>query len=107
VPLIPEPSSYEVETAIANLQSYKSLSIVVILAEIIQAGCETLRSEVHNIINSVGIRKNGLSSGRCVLLYQFTGRATKIIVIIIEEYQCHQLHTKLYPTHFFQDCDHG
>jgi hypothetical protein len=43
-PLLPGPSRLEVEIAIAKLKRYKSLSSDEILAEVIQAGGETLLS---------------------------------------------------------------
>jgi hypothetical protein len=46
-PVVPNPSSFEVETAIANFKSYKSPSSDLIPAELIQATGETLRSGVH------------------------------------------------------------
>jgi hypothetical protein len=39
--------------AIAKLKKYKSPGIEQILAEPIQAGSETLRSEIHELINSI------------------------------------------------------
>jgi hypothetical protein len=52
-PLVPEPSSFEIEIAIAKLQKYKSPSSDQILAEMIQAGGETLHSEIHKVINAI------------------------------------------------------
>jgi hypothetical protein len=46
-PLVPSPSRLEVEIAIAELKKYKSTSSDQILAELIQAGGETLLSTVH------------------------------------------------------------
>jgi hypothetical protein len=68
--LVPAPSPFEVETAIAKLKNYNSPSSDNILPELIQAGCETLQSEIQNLIILFGVRKNCLSSGR-PLLYQF------------------------------------
>jgi hypothetical protein len=51
-PLVPGPSSFEVETAIAKLK-YKSPGSDQILAELIQAGGETLLSAIHKLINSI------------------------------------------------------
>jgi hypothetical protein len=50
--LVPEPSSFDVEIAIEKLKRYKSPSIDLILAEMIQAGGNTLCSEIHEFINS-------------------------------------------------------
>jgi hypothetical protein len=52
-PLVPEPSSSEVEIAIEKLKSYQSPGFDQIPAELIQAGGNTLRSEVHKLINCI------------------------------------------------------
>jgi hypothetical protein len=52
-PLVPGPSYLEVEIAIAKLKKYKSPGSDQILAELIQAGCKILLSEIHKLINSV------------------------------------------------------
>jgi hypothetical protein len=46
-PFVPEPSASEVEVAIGKLQRYKSPGVDEIPAELIQAGGETLHSEIH------------------------------------------------------------
>jgi hypothetical protein len=52
-PLAPGTSHPEAEIAIAKLKRYKSPGSDEILAELIQAGGETLLSMVHKLINSV------------------------------------------------------
>jgi hypothetical protein len=52
-PFVPDPSPFEVEIAIAKLKKYKLLGSDQILAELIQAGGETLQSEIHKLINSI------------------------------------------------------
>jgi hypothetical protein len=49
----PGPSCLAVEIAIAKLKEYKSSGSVQILAELIQAGGETLLSAIHKLINSI------------------------------------------------------
>jgi hypothetical protein len=49
-PFVPEPIASEAEVAIGTLKSYKSPGVDQIPAEIIQAGGETLRSEIHELI---------------------------------------------------------
>jgi hypothetical protein len=49
-PLVPEPSLVEVEIAIGELKSYKSLGTDQIPAELIKAGGGTLCSEIHKLI---------------------------------------------------------
>jgi hypothetical protein len=93
-PLVPGPCNLEDEIAIAKLKKYKLPGSDQIPAELIQAGGEILLSEIHKLINSVGIRKNCLINGWRQLLYQFTKRVIKLTVIIIVGYHCYQLHTK-------------
>jgi hypothetical protein len=52
-PLVSEPSSSEVEIAIAKLKKYKSPGSDQIPAELIQAVGETLQSEIHKVINCI------------------------------------------------------
>jgi hypothetical protein len=46
-PLVPNPSPFEVEIAIAKLKMYKSHGSDQIPAELIQAGGEILHSKIH------------------------------------------------------------
>jgi hypothetical protein len=52
-PIVPEPSSFDVEIATEKLKRYKSPGIDQIPAELIQAGGNTLRSEIHKLINCI------------------------------------------------------
>jgi hypothetical protein len=52
-PLVPEPSLVEVEIAIGKLKSYKSPGADQILAKLINAGGETLYSEIHRLVCSI------------------------------------------------------
>jgi hypothetical protein len=52
-PLVPGHSCLEVEIAIVKLKKYISPSSDQILAELIQAGGETLLSAIHKLINLV------------------------------------------------------
>jgi hypothetical protein len=49
-PFLPEPSASEVEVAIGMQKRYKSPGVDQILAELIQAGGETFRSEINKLI---------------------------------------------------------
>jgi hypothetical protein len=99
-PLVPVPSSSEVEIAIEKLKMYKSPGTDQIPAELIQAGGIHYVLRSTNLLILIGIRKNFQNSGRNLLLYLFIRRVIKRTVVIIEEYHCYQLHTKSYPTFF-------
>jgi hypothetical protein len=47
---VPEPSAAEVEVAIRKMERYKAPGSDQIPAELIQAGVETLHSEIHKLI---------------------------------------------------------
>jgi len=52
-PLVPEPSTVEVEIAIGKLKSYKSQGTAQIPAELIKAEGEILRPEIEKLIHSI------------------------------------------------------
>jgi hypothetical protein len=52
-PFVPEPSASEVEVATWKLKSYKSPAVYQIPAKLIQAGGETLRSEIHKLMKLI------------------------------------------------------
>jgi hypothetical protein len=82
-PLVPEPSPFEVEIAIAELKSSDQIT-----AELIQAKGEILRSEIHKLINSTRIwsKEELPNQWRSLLLYQFTRRKIQRAVVSIVEY---------------------
>jgi hypothetical protein len=52
-PLVPDPSPFELEIALAKLESYKSPGSYQIPAEHIKAGGEILHSKIHKLINFI------------------------------------------------------
>jgi hypothetical protein len=52
-PFVPEPSASVVEVAVGKLKRYKSPGIDQIPVELIQAGGETLHSEIHKLIKLI------------------------------------------------------
>jgi hypothetical protein len=52
-PFVPEHSASEVEVAIGRLKRYRKPGVDQIPAELIQAGGETLRWEIHKLINLI------------------------------------------------------
>lgn len=55
-----------------------------------------------NLLILFGITKNCHSSRRNLLLYLCIRMATKLPILIMEEYHCHQLHTKYHPAFFIK-----
>jgi hypothetical protein len=55
--LIPDPSTFEVETVTAKFKKYKWPGSHKILSELIQAECKTLKSEINKHINSICSKK--------------------------------------------------
>jgi hypothetical protein len=100
-PLVTDPSSLEVEIEIANLKSYKSSGNDQISTEPIKTGGETLRSEIHKLINSLW-KDVELHDQVGLLLYKFTGRAIKLTVVIIRGYHCNEFRTKFYAIFYSQ-----
>jgi mannosyltransferase OCH1-like enzyme len=52
-PFVPEPSAAEVKVAIRKLERYKATGSDQIQAKLIQAGGETLHSEIHKLIMQI------------------------------------------------------
>jgi hypothetical protein len=95
--LVPDPCLFEVEIAIATLKRYKSPGSDQILAEQIQAGGETMRSEIHELINSIWNKEELPDQWKESNIVPIYKKGDKImVVIIIKEYQCYQLYTTFF-----------
>jgi hypothetical protein len=68
----------------------------------IQAGGETLRSEIHTLINSIWIKKELPYQWKKSFTVPIYEMGEKLTVVIIGEYHCYQFHTKFYPISFSQ-----
>jgi hypothetical protein len=99
-PLVPEPSSSEVEIAIEKLKRYKSPGTDQILAELIQAGGETFRSEIQKLINCIWNKEELPEQLKESVIISIYKKVIGRTIGIIEEYHCYQLHTKSFPTFF-------
>ena len=62
--LLPEPSAFEIEMAVEKLKKHQSPGIDQIPVELIKARSRAIHSEIHTLINSIGIRRNCLRKGR-------------------------------------------
>jgi hypothetical protein len=52
-PIVPEPSAFEIEMATEKLKRHKSPGIDQIQAKLIIEENKKIRSEIHNLINSI------------------------------------------------------
>jgi len=102
-PLVPGPSSFEIELAIEKLKSLKSPGIDQIPAELMKTGVGQFALISINLLFLFGIRKNCLRSGSNQSLYLPIRRAIKQNVVITGAYHFRQLRTKCYPTSCCQD----
>jgi hypothetical protein len=82
--------------AIAKLKCYKLPDIDQILAEMIQAGDETLHSGIHRHIDSIRNKEELPQQWKESILYQFTKRAVKETTVITEACHFYQLHTNYF-----------
>jgi len=55
--LIPESSRFKVNIAIQKLKRYRQPGTDQVAAELIQAGCNALSSEINELINSIWSKK--------------------------------------------------
>jgi hypothetical protein len=75
-PSVPEPSASGVEGAVGKMERYKSPGVDQIPAELIQAGVEALRLEIHKL--KLIWNKRIASPVESQLWYLFTKRAIKL-----------------------------
>jgi hypothetical protein len=99
-PFVPVPSVSEVKVAVGKLKSYKYPGPDHIPAEFFQAGEETLRSEIHKLINLIWNKKELPDEWKEVVVVPIQKKGDKSTVVIIEAYHCCHLHAKCYPTFF-------
>jgi hypothetical protein len=83
------------------LKRYKSQGSDQILAELIQAGGETLWSEIQKPINSIWNNEELPDQWKkSVIVPIYKGNKTDLKYIM--GYRCYQCHTKFYPISFSQ-----
>jgi hypothetical protein len=97
-PLVPDRSSFEDEIAIDMLKIYKTRGIDKLLAELIQVGGNTLRSERHELINSICNKEELPYKWKEHIIVAIYRKVIKLTVVIVEEYHCYQLHTKFFSS---------
>jgi hypothetical protein len=99
-PLVPDPSASEAEVAIRKLKRYMLQGSDQIPAELIQAGVETLHSEMHKLIMLIRNKGELPHQRKKSIVVPIHKNGDKLTVVITEAYHCCQLHTKCYPTFF-------
>jgi hypothetical protein len=79
---------------------YKSPGVDQIPAELVQAGGETLLSEIHKLIELIWNKEELPHQWKSQLWYISTKSVIKLTAVITKAYHCCQLHTKFYQTFF-------
>jgi hypothetical protein len=97
---VPESSASEFEVALGKLKRYKSPGVDPILAELIQAGGETLRSEIRKLIKLIWNKEELPHQWKEGIVVPAHKKAIKLTVLTIEAYRFCQLHTKFYQIFF-------
>jgi hypothetical protein len=98
-PRVPGPSHLEVEISIAKLKKYKSTGSHQILAELYQAGGETLVSVIHTLITSIWKKEEMPDQWKESIFVPIHKTSDKTDCNV--GYHCYQLHTKFYQISFF------
>jgi hypothetical protein len=93
-PLVPDPSLFESEIAIAELKRYKSPGSDQIPAELIQVRSEILRSKIHKLINSIWNAEKLSDQCKEAIIIPVHKKSDKTDCSSYRGYHCHQLHTK-------------
>jgi hypothetical protein len=75
---------------------HKSPDTNLITVELIHTGGKTLRSEIHKFINCISNKEEFPAQWKDSLIEDIHKKGDKIDLIITEEYNCYQLHTKCY-----------
>jgi hypothetical protein len=82
------------------MKRYKAPGSDQIPAELIQAGREILHSEIHKLIMLIWNKGEWPRQRKESIVVPIQKRVIKLTAVIIEAYQCCQLHTKCYLTFF-------
>jgi len=82
---------------------YKSPGIDQIPAEVIQAGGNTLSSEIHKLINSIWNKEGRPQQWKKSITTPIYGKDAETDLAITEEYHSYQPHTKFYSILLSQD----
>jgi hypothetical protein len=98
----PEASPFDVEIIIAKLREYKSAGSDQIPAELIQAGDEILRSDIHKHINSIWNKEELPDLWKESIIVPIHKKSDKTDCSNYRGYYYYQAHIKFHPISFFQ-----
>jgi hypothetical protein len=87
--------------AIAKLNKYASPGSEQILAQLIQAGDETLQSEIHKLVNSIWNKEELPDQRKESNIVPIHKKGNKTDFVIMLGYHCYR-HTKFHPVSFSQ-----
>jgi hypothetical protein len=96
--LVPEPRAFEVELDIEKRKNHKSPGTDQIPAELIKAGCKTIRCEIYKLSTSILNMEKLPEEWKESIIAPIYKRAIKQTVVIIVAYHFCQLRTKCFPT---------
>ena len=82
-PLVPEPSAFEFELAIGRLKNHKSPGIDQIPAELVKAGCRTIRCAIHKLIISIWNKEELPEEWKGSIIVPIHKKGIKQIVITV------------------------
>jgi hypothetical protein len=89
-PPAPEPGVFAVEMATEKLKRHESPGTDQIPAEMITAGCRTIRSKIHKLYNSIWNKEEMPEQWKEYLFIRWVIKQT---VVIIKAYHFYKLHT--------------
>jgi hypothetical protein len=97
-PFVSVPSATDVEVAIGKLERYKSPGVDQIPAELIQAGGETLRLEIHKLIKLIWKKEELPHPWKESVVVAIHRKVDKTDCSNYGGNHCCQFHTKFYQT---------
>jgi hypothetical protein len=95
-PFLKQPSASEAEAAIVKLKRYTSPGADQIPAELIQAGRETLRSELIKLIWNTEESPHQWKESNVVPIHK---KGEKLTIVITKAHHYSQFHTKFHQTY--------
>jgi hypothetical protein len=90
--LVPELSFFEIEIVIEKLKRYESPCADQIPAQLIQAGSNTLSTDIHKLINSTWYKEELPQQRKVFIIAPIYNKRDKTECSNFRGYRCYQLH---------------